>query len=348
MIRRRRPVREIHFSFDSFLDVVANVVGIILRLILVAWIAGRSYKPSLPTPSVSPDPALAEPSDLLDPELQNQKRELALAQARLLEQIQEWEKTRQEESLTAKQLAELAAKCESAQGERTTLAATARDEGPKGPSLALSLAQIKARTKKVTEEIEILRKAPSQKQALRYRTPVSAPLQSEELMVEMRAGRVALIDIGALLEQVQRGLRERGEQLRGKWELHEVTSAVGPFRLHYVIERERSLFDGAGGAPDGHGAFRFGVSFWEVEPVRAERGETVDQALAAGSAFRQVIDNLDPQQTAVTIWVYPDSFPEYRRVRDYLHDRDIVVAGRPLPEGVPIASSRRGTTSRGQ
>ena len=38
MIRRRRKVREIEFSFDSFLDVVANVVGIILRLILVAWV----------------------------------------------------------------------------------------------------------------------------------------------------------------------------------------------------------------------------------------------------------------------------------------------------------------------
>ena len=43
MIRRRRPQREIPFSFDSFLDVVANVVGIILRLILVAWVGARSY-----------------------------------------------------------------------------------------------------------------------------------------------------------------------------------------------------------------------------------------------------------------------------------------------------------------
>src|ERR1700687_922252 len=43
MIRRRRPVREIAFSFDSFLDVVANVIGIIIRLILVAWVGARTY-----------------------------------------------------------------------------------------------------------------------------------------------------------------------------------------------------------------------------------------------------------------------------------------------------------------
>ena len=60
------------------------------------------------------------------------------------------------------------------------------------------------------------------------------------------------------------------------------------------------------------------------------------------------MDALDPKITAVTFWVYPDSFPLYRRLRDYLHDRDFVVAGRPLPEGMAIGSSRHGTASRGQ
>ena len=40
MFRRRRPLKNeaIHFSFDSFLDLVTNVVGIIIRLILVTWV----------------------------------------------------------------------------------------------------------------------------------------------------------------------------------------------------------------------------------------------------------------------------------------------------------------------
>jgi hypothetical protein len=82
--------------------------------------------------------------------------------------------------------------------------------------------------------------------------------------------------------------------------------------------------------------------------VAEDRGETADAALAPGSTFRRTVDAIEPQQTAVTLWVYTDSFPLYRRLRDYLHEHDVVVAGRPLPEGVPIASSRRGTASRGQ
>src|SRR5437764_1084594 len=59
MIRRRRPRREIAFSFDSFLDVVANVVGIILRLILVAWVGAQSYTAALQEAADEPEPVLA-------------------------------------------------------------------------------------------------------------------------------------------------------------------------------------------------------------------------------------------------------------------------------------------------
>ena len=50
--RRRRQEKEIAFSFDSFLDLVANVVGIIIRLILVAWVGARTYTGVVPHPAV--------------------------------------------------------------------------------------------------------------------------------------------------------------------------------------------------------------------------------------------------------------------------------------------------------
>ena len=82
--------------------------------------------------------------------------------------------------------------------------------------------------------------------------------------------------------------------------------------------------------------------------MTAPRGETLQTALVDGSEFRQIVDGLDPERTAVTFWVYPDSFELFRRLRDILYQRDIIVAGRPLPDGIPIASSRRGSISRGQ
>src|SRR5262245_47631791 len=114
MIRRRRPQREIPFSFDSFLDVVANVVGIILRLIIVAWAAGRAYHgpppPAPPPPPVFEEPvALPEPTDPLTPELEKERHDLALAQARLLEETRKWETVHQRRTAAAGEVATLAA-----------------------------------------------------------------------------------------------------------------------------------------------------------------------------------------------------------------------------------------------
>jgi hypothetical protein len=340
MIRRRRKVREIEFSFDSFLDVVANVVGIILRLILVAWVGARSYKAVVPT--LSP-PALTkqeiaelpDPQDPLAPELERQRHELAEAQSHLLEQLKEWRKLRQDSTLTTEELARLTAHVQEVDSEGKNIDAKIHQDAQATRNAYLSLEEIRERSKRVVEEIETLRKEPSKKQTLRYRTPVSHPLQSEELLFECQRGRVALIDIGGFLEEVQNVLRGRGgETLRDTGRYSTVTEAIGPFRLHYSLEMDRFT-----SKPD---------CSWEVEPVAAERGETLEKALAPGSDFRRIVDSIEPETTAVTLCVYPDSFPLYRKLRDYMHERDIVVAGRPLPDGASIAASRHGTTSRGQ
>src|SRR5262245_41310338 len=97
MIRRRRRSREIPFSFDSFLDVVANGVGIIIRLILVVWVGARSYGTVLPQTTAPEPPVLvaeAEPEpdgpdepDPLQGELTEERKQLVAAEKALREQL---------------------------------------------------------------------------------------------------------------------------------------------------------------------------------------------------------------------------------------------------------------------
>jgi hypothetical protein len=339
MIRRRRKVREIEFSFDSFLDVVANVVGIILRLILVAWVGARSYKAVMPSTLAALTQediaALPDPQDPLAPELERQRQELAKSQGYLLAQLKEWQKLHQDSTLTAEELTSLTAREQEVNTQQKQLEDNARQDTKSARATSLTLEEIIQRSKRVAEEIEALRKAPSSKKTLRYSTPVSHPLQSEELLFECRSGRVSLIDIGGFLEEVEHALHGRGSNvLRDTGRVSDVTEAIGPFRLRYTVELDRV-------------ASRTECS-WEVEPITPVHGETVDRALSPGSEFRRIIDSIEPASTAVTLCVYPDSFPLYRKLRDYMHERDIVVAGRPLPEGASIAANRHGTASRGQ
>lgn len=220
-------------------------------------------------------------------------------------------------------------------------------KGAKVQQVLASAADLKKRSAEVLAQIKAIEKLPSQKQVLKYHTPVSRSVHADEMFFECRHGRVTFIDLPAFMQEVRATLEDKVGTLRSQWQVAAVTSAVGPFRLRYVIEREKTALDGMGGGPAGSG-FRYGLSEWTLEPIAERRGEPIEVALRENSEFRRLVDRLDPQITVVTFWVYADSFELFRRLRDHLYERNVEVAGRPLTDDAAIAASRNGTASRGQ
>src|SRR6478752_247621 len=99
MIRRRLPKPRENFSFDSFLDVVANVVGIIIRLILVVWVGARSYTKLADQKLMDAGPSLPalEAKETDEPVynvMQEEHRQLKKLEADLLEQLRLVQKER--------------------------------------------------------------------------------------------------------------------------------------------------------------------------------------------------------------------------------------------------------------
>lgn len=356
MRRRQRRLREIPFSFDSFLDIVANVVGIIIRLILVAWVGARSYS-SVKDLAIHSSPSAAQaaatpelPKDSLEDELARHRRELADARKRLLDQLRQLDQAKEERVQVEQKLGKLAGRRQGLEEQEANLNQAAANGAKATQTAALSIAEIQDRQKRLLDELQALEKTPAAKKVLRYQTPVSRPVHSDEFMFECRAGRVTFIDIAALQSEIRRGLDDKGQFLRTRWQVNDVTSPVGAFRLRYTLERERGLVEAVlpGASPEASTHFRYGLTGWVVEPVAPNRGENLTEALAQGSDFRRLADTLDPQQSVVTFWIYPDSFALYRQLRDYLYERDLVVAGRPLPPQESIRCSRDGSLSRGQ
>src|SRR5262245_4434057 len=356
MLRRRRPPpKEIVFGFDSFLDLVANVVGIIIRLILVVWVGARAYTGlAAPKRERPPEPVVVEA-----PVLSTEAEESALAEARtrlddtetaLLSHLRRQNELSGQREQEGRHLAEVIARRVDLEKQAAALESQRGQAEGEKKRLELSTAQLHARADKLKADALALTADKRPARVLRYQTPVAQVVQSEELQFECRAGRIAVIDVDALLREVRQGVEARGQQLPNQGEVTGETESVGAFLLRYTVARERGLLEAAVGAdtPDAHANFRYGLDGWEAVPVREKRGETVAAALRPESEFRRIIDALDPKQTAVTVWVYPDSFAAYRKLRDYCLGHDLLVAGRPLPDGYPIASSRRGTASRGQ
>jgi cell division protein FtsB len=357
MYRRRRTFNgEVHFSFDSFLDLVANVIGIIIRLILVAWVGARTYQGVVEfTPEE--EARIAQDSKLklqssntsLEQQIAKTKDVLEQARASLYEKLKLLDKVEEVKGAVDRDWSKLSAEAKELDRERGTLDRTVavKEKAVSAPEYTMS--ELRERTRMVLKQIDEVKKLPVVKKTLRYHTPVSRPVHTDELMFECHYGRVTFIDLPAFIAEIQRGLEDVGDRLRDQWEIVQTAGPIGAFRMRYTIARGRDALDTVikDGRPGSRG-FRYGLTGWVVEPVRVIRGEPLEKALSPGSEFRQIVDGGVPEQTVVTFWVYPDSFPLFRQLRDFLYERGLEVAGRPLPEEASIAASQNGTRSRGQ
>jgi hypothetical protein len=135
------------------------------------------------------------------------------------------------------------------------------------------------------------------------------------------------------------------------WKLKEtdrITESIGPlqgFRMKYTLKREIVAVQVSGGVAKGE---RAALEHFVLIPVSDNLGEPVEQALGATSDFRSLIAQYNPRQFTVTLWVYPDSFQHFRKVREELMKVGFITAGRPMPEGHPIGGSPEGSRSAAQ
>ncbi len=344
---RRRERSEPAFGSDSFLDVIANLVGIVLIIIVMVGAHVRELPglelPQTPTPSGEPEP------NRPDREIEQRQAEISDLQRRLARLVQALD-------LAHRTSGEVQAEQQRANDRRHQLQHRLDAQEAQLRAERDAVSQVERATAPLSQRLADLQKAmrdletrPDNKKTLHYHLPVSRPVAAGELFFECREGRVTSIDLQTLLEQMRRVAQDRATELRTRWDVTETVGSAGPFRLRFRLERDRSgPLDGSGLPPPENGAFTYHLAYWELVPVWTDRGERLQAALAKDSLFRRVVESMDPEQVVLTFFVYPDSFGLYRELRDYLYERGFVVAGRPLPVDVPITGSPSGSKSRGQ
>jgi hypothetical protein len=181
-------------------------------------------------------------------------------------------------------------------------------------------------------------KAPVQ-EVKHYPTPISRTVFGRELHYELRGGRVSFVPLDQFIEDVRNNMRSSGMNLS---ELTDKVGIVGPrggFELRYTMDVI---------AEPGRGVVGVSTREFQVVPVGMSPGETAEEALAGRSRFRASMSLHSPSDTTVTLWTYPDSFALYRQLKEELHRLGYATAGRPLPNGVLISGSNRGSKSSAQ
>jgi hypothetical protein len=332
MSRIRNALQDESIGSDSFLDVVSNIVGILIILVMVAGSRAKTYvaQPTDAPPSI----ASTLDAEAAKAELRATRR-TAQAFAGQLEKLTREASTLSNEVKAAEYAQiQLGTFVKTAEHKLEKHRAQADEKTRKEHDLAARMVAAKRRLDDIQrEQISVVSTAAPEIVVKTYPSPISATVFTTEAHYRLMGKRLVRLPYEELTEML---LNER-RQLAWKLEdLPEVSGSVGPregFRLDYHFVRTTR-----GGS----------MTAAYFIPVESELGEPFSEALAKGSRFRAEIEKLDRQNTTITVWSYPDSFDEFRQLRKELYRMGFSVAGRPLDKDKRIGISPGGSKSAAQ
>ena len=201
---------------------------------------------------------------------------------------------------------------------------------------------LKADRDRLKAEVASLRSLPLPKATtILSKNPVSQPAGGDEFHFELRRQRVSYVNLNRLLELAKSDAQVRIRMVDRRGMITSEVGPVGSFSLTYVLGRAQPGIDEL----MERNSIRFDLRGWEVVPASELRGETYEATRNRISQYSMAINRLTPGRSVVTMWVYPDSFRLFRQLRDELNAHGFSVAGRPLPEGMTIRGSPRGSVS---
>jgi len=330
---------------DSFLDIVANIVGILIILVMVVGVRAANAPVEASTAEATSSSAHGAAEELAgNVALRSRAVGMESAAHELHAQsnhLQHEVAARREQR---EKLATLVAAVEQQLDERRA----ALDEAAESDYLRQRSV---AETRRALRDLEASRQAieatgPETVEIESLPTPLSRAVTGEEAHLQLRGGRLKWIPLDTLLEQFRSDARAKAWKLKEQSRLVDTIGPVDGFRLRYELGRFEIPFDTGNEVVNVGSVVR--LIGWQLLPVSARLGEPMEVALAEGSQFQYLLATLEPRSASITVWTYPDSFEEFRRLKKALHALGFATSGRPLPADQPIGGSPDGSRSSAQ
>lgn len=320
---------------DSFLDIVASVVSIMIIMVVMEGVRIRNTPVTVSVPATPASEALQK--DLAAEE--SLRRDVHRVSGEIARVQRETAASAAERDTLATMVSAVEHKIED---YRRKLDGAKQGEF----DIARGLSEAKQQLTQLQQQREQLENDAGAATVIEcYPTPISRAVDGPEAHILISKGRVAFIPLEALLNQLQVSAKREASQLLSQSEVTETVGPIEDFRLKYTMER-------CDVSPDPSTRTRGGsyarLTHWTLIPRSEDIGEPLKLALSQDSDFRQTLKKILPGRTTITIWVYPDGFDAFREVRKELYRCGYTIAARPLPPGEQIAGSPDGSKSAAQ
>ncbi len=332
----KRRSNESAIGEDAFLDTIANLVG--LLIILVVIVGSRSYataKTALENELKQKVDQLESPvakTSGLDQDLQKQAEELRHYDLEVV--------YRDSERMAIMDRVTIAEKL--VEEELENIDQTVKDRIETEQELSVLERQL-ANLLQQTGDIRSVEKHTTVLQHLP--TPMAKTVFGRELHVMMRGNRVAVIPWERLIDTLKVEARRSAERNSQKDRFVNKLGPIDGFLMTYGLKSQSGIMSNGSAA---RLARTIELEKFELEPTAEVLHETVPESLGTAGRLRFELASCVSQHTTVTVWVYPDSFNEFRVLKERLFAEGFLCAARPLPSHVRIGASPRGSASTAQ
>jgi len=176
-------------------------------------------------------------------------------------------------------------------------------------------------------------------------TPMAKTVFGKELHIMMRGNMVSVIPWERLVDTLKVEARRSAERNSQKDHFVNQLGPIDGFLMTYGLKTQSGIMSNGSTSRLGR---TIELEKFELEPTSEVHRETVAETLGAGGRLRMELATCAAQHTTVTVWVYPDSFNEFRGLKERLFAEGFLCAARPLPPNVRIGASPRGSASTAQ
>ncbi|MCL2304924.1 MAG: hypothetical protein FWC43_06225 [Planctomycetaceae bacterium] len=339
-MRRRKSsgISEMEAGQDSFLDIVSNIVGILIILVMIAGVRTKG----LPARTKN-DGDLASPLEQSLEVFTDKSQTFKSVQAEVAEIGNEIEHLQGLTAARTQERYELTALLGALQAEYDDATQSLSQAEKQSLELRLQIQKIDAKLEELERTKQWIGQNRPQATVLEnLPTPHAKTVEKNEVHFRIKNGKILHVPFSALFDKM-------GSELRNRLSLDmkpgELTGIVGPIE-NFTMPYRIVVLTNAPGLASGGIRVEFAESAFI--PQDDQLGETLQEALLPNSEFQRRIMGYRQDLYTITFWVYPDSFDAYQTMKKYLFERGYQTAARPLNWNDPIGASSEGTKSQAQ
>lgn len=347
---KRLPEIQEESAQDSFLDVIANLVGVII--ILVMLVGSKATRDALkgmtpPQPPIAAMPVPAQEEKLVK-ELAETRRQALASRVEVEKMATRMVRLRQEAAGFDDERVGLAMHKSVIEDDIARRRQQLDADKQKEFDVQRRIAEAQLKLDELTQQQVGLLSGPETVEELEsVPTPLAREVDGEAIHLRLKNGLVSIVPLNELLAEVQHHANDIGRRLQSNDEVVDTFGPIDGYRVRMTVLRvnDPASLHGPHAGQLQRSTFE---QFAEILPTSESIGQDVELALVPGGSLHQYLEAHRRQAPAVVIWLYTDSFDDFRLLKRTLWEMGFSMATRPLMPGTNIGASPHGTKAAAQ